>query len=353
MDCLVAGHQKKPGLVQRSPAMGMLVFLTVVLAFFFIGCAHQPAEQPSDAGGILSAPPPERRDEAAAAVKDSITGAADAQAQAELERMAAEVERDEIRGGGAVAPKAEDELEKMAAEVERDEIRGAGTGPPESSDEDDEFADEFDLEEEETAAATVPDYLEPWNRAMFFLNDKFYFYLLKPATRGYRAVVPSDFRLAIKNFFHNLGAPVRFVSSLLQGEGRKAVRELGAFFINSTLGVFGFGDPATRDFGIQTTEEDLGQTLGAWGFGEGLYIVWPLLGPSTLRDTVGLVGGYFLDPVTYVDPIELSLGVRAGDVVNDTSFSLGDYESLKDVAIDPYEAFRDAYIQLRRKRIKE
>jgi phospholipid-binding lipoprotein MlaA len=218
------------------------------------------------------------------------------------------------------------------------------------SDEDLGFFGEGDSEEE---AVQVADPIAPWNRAMFYFNDKLYFWILKPVAKGYSAVVPKPARSGIRNFFHNLTMPVRMVSCLLQGKGRAASAELTKFLINSTVGVLGFGDPAARWDELKTNEEDLGQTLGTYGIGQGFYIVWPFLGPSTLRDSIGMIGDWFLDPVSYVNPSEAAMGTRATDIVNKTSFRIGDYESLKEAAIDPYVALRNLYIQNRKKKIKE
>ena len=206
---------------------------------------------------------------------------------------------------------------------------------------------------EEVQTIQVPDPIEPWNRLWFEVNDDLIIYALEPVAKGYKKVVPDDFRLAIKNFFRNLGTPVRFVSSVLQGNAEKAGNELGSFLINSTLGVFGLGTPAQEVYGLKTTDEDLGQALGSKGVGHGFYIVWPIVGPSSLRDTVGMAGGYFLDPITYFKPTELSFGLRTLDAVNSTSFHIGDYESLKGFSIDPYESLRDAYLQRRAKQVKD
>jgi len=209
-----------------------------------------------------------------------------------------------------------------------------------------------DLEAEEVAEG-VADPFEQWNRAMFLFNDKLYFWLLKPVSKGYKAVVPTPVRRGVRNFFHNITAPVRMVSALLQGKGRAASAELTGFLINSTVGVLGFGDPAKRWPELSPSEEDLGQTLATYGIGNGFYIVWPILGPSTLRDSVGMVGDWFLDPVWYVEPFEAYLPLWAVDNVNDTSFRIGDYESLKEAAIDPYIAIRNVYIQNRKKKVGE
>jgi len=212
---------------------------------------------------------------------------------------------------------------------------------------------EFFGEDTKEEVVHVADPLSPWNRAMFHFNDKLYFWLLKPLSRGYRAVIPTPVRSGVKNFFRNITMPIRMVSCLLQGKGRAASAELSRFLINSTVGVLGFGNPAKRWPELSPSEEDLGQTLGSYGIGNGFYIVWPVLGPSTLRDSVGMVGEWFLDPVSYVDPTEAYLEIWTLDKVNETSFRIGDYESLKEAAIDPYVAFRNAYIQHRKKKVEE
>jgi len=208
-------------------------------------------------------------------------------------------------------------------------------------------------EEAEEEVVQVADPLAPWNRAMFLFNDKLYFWALKPLARGYRAVIPKPARSGIKNFFHNLTMPIRMVSCILQGKGRAASAELTRFLINSTVGVLGSGNPAKRWPELNPSEEDLGQTLATYGIGNGFYIVWPILGPSTLRDSVGMVGNWFLNPVSYVHPTEAYLEIRAVETVNETSFRIGDYESLKEAAVDPYVAFRNAYIQYRKKKVEE
>jgi len=199
----------------------------------------------------------------------------------------------------------------------------------------------------------VADPLSPWNRAMFHFNDKLYFWLLKPFSRGYKVVIPTPVRSGVKNFFHNITMPIRMVSCLLQGKGRAASAELSRFLINSTVGVLGFGNPAKRWPELSPSEEDLGQTLGSYGIGNGFYIVWPVLGPSTIRDSIGMVGDWFLDPVSYVESTETYVGVWTFENVNETSFKIGDYESLKEAAIDPYVALRNAYIQHRKKKVEE
>ena len=230
------------------------------------------------------------------------------------------------------------------------------SAPGIEEDSDDDFSDdELDLfdDEFEEDKVQVADPLAFWNRAMFHFNDKFYFWVLKPVARGYRAAVPSPVRIGVRNFFTNLTTPIRLVNCILQWKWRAANAEFARFLLNSTVGVLGFGNPAKKYPKLNPDEEDLGQTLGVYGIGNGFYVVWPFLGPSTLRDSVGLVGDLFLNPVCYVEPTEAAVGITAYETVNETSFQIGDYESLKKAAINPYEALRDAYIQHRESKVKE
>lgn len=204
----------------------------------------------------------------------------------------------------------------------------------------------------ETPPATIADPLEPVNRAMFVFNDKAYFWVMKPVARGYRAVVPQGVRLSVRNFFSNLGTPARFANNLLQGKLKGAGAELLRFVINSTIGIAGLFDPARTGFRIEPRDEDLGQTLGHYRVGQGLYVVLPILGPSTARDTVGRVGDYFADPLSYVADPWAETGVRAYKAENELSLSIGDYEDLGKSSLDPYAAVRDAYIQNRAEKVR-
>ncbi|MFZ7125935.1 MAG: VacJ family lipoprotein [Desulfobacterales bacterium] len=224
-----------------------------------------------------------------------------------------------------------------------------------STDEMDEWADEEDEwgDEDAEPVPSVADPIKPWNQAMFHINDKLYFWLLKPVARGYRYVVPMPVRRGVNHFFGNLTAPVRVVNSVLQGKPNRASIEVGRFFINVIEGGFGFIDAASHYTELDSSPEDFGQTLGHYGIGNAFYIVWPLLGPSTLRDTVGYAGDFFLDPLRYLDPLEARLGVRAFERVNAVSLRIGDYEALKEAALSPYEALKDAYIQNRHQLVRK
>lgn len=229
------------------------------------------------------------------------------------------------------------------------------SSPEEVSTERDESENVFDEFEEEYKGKSiqVADPLAPWNRLMFHVNDKLYFWFLKPLARGYTFIFPRVIRTGIKNFFRNIFTPIRFTNSLLQGNHTAAGHEFASFILNSTWGVLGFGEPAQKKLKIPLSDEDFGQTFGAYGIGNGFYIVWPIIGPSTLRDSVGLVGDRFLNPISYVDPTSLAIGIWFYDRLNEVSFRIGEYEAIKEAAIDPYDAIRDGYIQFRRAKVAE
>ncbi|MBF0341370.1 MAG: VacJ family lipoprotein [Magnetococcales bacterium] len=199
----------------------------------------------------------------------------------------------------------------------------------------------------------VSDPLEPWNRFVFIFNDLFYHGLLKPVAMVYALIIPEPVRVLVSNFFHNLAMPQHFVSALLQGKWETAGRELSRFGINTVLGGLGFFDVAENHFNLKSADEDIGQTLGTYGIGDGIYIEWPILGPSTLRDSVGMAGDALLNPLSYYPENHWTrLEIYGGKVVNHTSRHIGEYEDLKKAAIDPYIALRDAYLQMRHDQIR-
>lgn len=246
-----------------------------------------------------------------------------------------------------------DKEQALLAENDLDEDEKALMDDALDEDEEALFEDDLDdWEDEDLELATVADPLEWFNRAMFQFNDKLFLYLLKPAAKGYRAVTPTPVRTGVSNFFTNLLFPIRLVNCILQGKGQSAEAEVAKFFYNSTAGVLGFGNPSKKYAALNPDPEDLGQTLGTYGIGDGFYIVWPILGPSTFRDTVGLAGSSVINPITYVDPAEAAYALRGYDYFNRLSFRIEDLEALMDAAFDPYEATRDLYIQSRQSRIK-
>jgi len=217
----------------------------------------------------------------------------------------------------------------------------------------DDLESDYVPEEEGEAPVTLYDPLEPFNRAMYHVNDKLYFWLLKPVSQTYGEVVPEPARISVRNFFSNLAFPVRFLSCLLQADFSGAVKESGRFVVNTLWGVGGLLDPSSKnELDLPKQNVDLGQTLGIYGLGPGFYIVWPVLGPSSLRDTVDIAGRHFLSPVSYLNPWYAPMTVRGYEAVNDTSLRIGDYEALKGAAIDPYLSIRDAFAQYRKQKIE-
>jgi len=212
-------------------------------------------------------------------------------------------------------------------------------------------------EEEEEEGPEIADPLAPFNKVMFHVNDKLYFWVLKPVTQVYSHIIPEDFRIVFSNAYDNFKSPVRMLNNLLQLRLKAAGNELIRFLFNSTAGIGGLGDVARDALGIKKQEADFGQTLGHYGVGHGFYIVLPVLGPSSLRDTVGFAGDRLMYPLTYVSkdvlPVEATVGIAAHEKVNDTSFRIGDYESFKESAVEPYVSMRDAFVQHRKKKVEQ
>jgi phospholipid-binding lipoprotein MlaA len=163
--------------------------------------------------------------------------------------------------------------------------------------------------------------------------------------------MPDMVRIGVQNFFSNLSTPIRLVNCLLQGKGGDTEIEFARFLTNTTIGFLGFRDPAKAFHDLNKKDEDLGQTLGVWGVDNGWYIILPFLGPSTVRDAAGRFGDMFLNPLYYLEPIQLSTGVWAFEKINDISFRIGDYETIKEAAFDPYESIRDGYLQRRASKV--
>ncbi len=217
--------------------------------------------------------------------------------------------------------------------------------------------------EKDLMMQVVADPFAGLNRAMFVFNDKLYFWVLKPVASGYRVVVPTPVRVSVKDFFFNLLSPVRFVNCIFQGKWKSAEGEFCRFMVNTTAGCLGLYNVVRDKPQFNPPEEDFGQTLGYWNVDNGFFIVWPLFGPSTLRDTVGSLGDWALNPVSFMQLVNVDAGQLTSTttnvvaysvrVVNDTSFRIGDYETLKNASLDPYEAFRNAYIQNRLSKIAQ
>jgi phospholipid-binding lipoprotein MlaA len=280
-----------------------LLCVAVVVAFFVVLCGFTPADAFREKGMIYLAQQTEESAE----------------------------KKSEAPGGEVL-----DEAETEGEDEDDDEY-----------DDDDEYADEEDVE-------LIPDPFIEMNTGLYHFNDKMYFWVLKPVSRGYGFIIPQELRVAVRNVFYNIRFPVRFINCLLQGKGRKSGAEFGQFFINSTAGFLGLANVAANYPELQPSKEDLGQTFAVWGFDNGAYLTLPFLGPSSLRDGLGRLGDTFLDPIWWLfEDFWVSVAIRAGEAVNDVSLRIGEYEALKDAAIDPYVMLRNAYVQNRIKLIAE
>lgn len=284
---------------------------------------------PDQGSGILESGQVSGRNETAMKSNVTLSGATDG---AVLEKEAVSREKAVLKA----------EVELKAEAVPKDEAVSKS-----------EAAKEEAETEEADEDVTIADPIEPVNRVIFQINDKFYFWALKPVAKGYNAVVPEPARISVKNFFRNVAMPVRFVNSLLQGQFKRAGTELARFGINTLIGLVGFFDVAKSRFDMNQQNADFGQTLGVYGMGGLMYIVWPLVGPSTVRDTIGLAADSFLYPVSYIQPFEAAFGVGAYEQINKTSLELGTYEDMKESSVEPYIGVRDAYIQYRNGLIKK
>jgi phospholipid-binding lipoprotein MlaA len=191
------------------------------------------------------------------------------------------------------------------------------------------------------------DPLEAINRPVFSFNMTADRYVLRPVAKTYAAVVPSAVRTGIYNFFENLFYPTVIVNDLLQGKFVQASRDTARFVMNSTYGLAGFLDPATM-VGLEKNNEDLGQTLGRWGVGEGWYLMLPILGPTTNRDLIGRVGDNWTDPLQYVESIETGERiVLTGIQAIDGRSRLLDFDAILEQQFDPYVFMRTAYLERR------
>ncbi|MBM3516966.1 MAG: VacJ family lipoprotein [Alphaproteobacteria bacterium] len=202
----------------------------------------------------------------------------------------------------------------------------------------------------------VNDPFEPLNRAVFRFNVAVDDALIRPAAVVYRAVVPDPGQIMVHNFLTNLEAPVVFANDVLQGESERAAITLSRFLMNSTIGFGGFLDPATYA-GLERHNEDFGQTVAVWGAGDGAYLMLPLFGPSSPRDTAGLIVDHFLDPFAYIvddgDHDEwFSVGRLALSAVDLRARHLEELDEIERTSIDFYATVRTLYRQRRAAEIR-
>jgi len=224
----------------------------------------------------------------------------------------------------------------------------------------DNVPDEADEEKD----LVINDPWEGFNRKIHAFNDLFFRYLMKPVAQGWNFITPAFLRQGINNFFNWAYTPGRLVSNLLQAKLTGAGRETAQFVINGTVGMLGFYNASKEIFSLEQTNEDFDQVFGKWGIPEGPYIVWPFIGPYTVRGTFGFGGDVTFQPQTilvpvYIQPrtiwvdIGLIVGFYSARAVNRFSLDPDEYDNLIKDSIDPYVFIRDIYLQNTRKNVAD
>jgi phospholipid-binding lipoprotein MlaA len=211
-------------------------------------------------------------------------------------------------------------------------------------------ADEFLGEDYVDVAESDP--LEPSNRAVFGANEVVYRFVFDPVTDFYELVLPKPVRRSVLRFFDNLGEPAVVLNELLQLNPVRAGRTGARFAINTTVGVAGLFDPA-RKIGLEPNRTDFGETLGAYGLGQGVYLVIPVLGPSTARDLVGSVVNGFLQPHAYFLAYAPTFLLATGGGLSRYEANRPELEALREGSVDFYSALRSAYLMERAAGVRE
>jgi phospholipid-binding lipoprotein MlaA len=209
-----------------------------------------------------------------------------------------------------------------------------------------------------TGCATLPsgktDPRDPWerfNRSTFQFNDALDRAIARPVAKGYVKVTPRVVRTGVSNFFSNLETVPTIINDALQGKFRQAGHDSARFLLNSTLGLGGLFDPASSA-GLDSNDEDLGQTLGKWGVKSGPYIVLPILGPSTARDAFARAADTYMEPVAYLSDESTRYIIRGVDLL-DQRASLLDLDSQLERSYDRYAFIRNAWLQRREYQVKD
>jgi len=193
------------------------------------------------------------------------------------------------------------------------------------------------------------DPLEPFNRAIYTVNDGLDKVVMKPVSTVYKGILPQFVRTGVTNFFSNLNDILTALNNLLQGKFADAISDVGRIALNTTVGVLGLVDVGT-EVGLEKHKEDFGQTLGRWGVADGPYLQMPFFGPSSFRDAVGTFADFKLDPVRWIwrNHIPVRNSLWGLYYVNLRANLLDSTKILDEAALDPYEFQRDAYLQRRR-----
>ena len=212
-----------------------------------------------------------------------------------------------------------------------------------------------------TTLASEKECFEKVSRGIFNFNLAFDRAVLKPIAKGYNKL-PEPVKNGTGNFTSNIATLLSVPNYVLQGNFKGAADASGSFLINSTIGILGFGNPAAK-LGFEVQKEDVGQTLGMYGVGNGCYFVMPVLGPTTVRDSVGMFADTLIDPFAVVTWREKELkgisgskidyvGVKGASAVDFRGDNMKNFESLEKNSIDFYSSMKSIYLQDRDKKIK-
>ncbi len=218
----------------------------------------------------------------------------------------------------------------------------------------------FTLSFNTVSAKSEKECFEKVSRGIFKFNKGFDNLILKPIAKGYNKL-PEPIKKGTGNFTSNIATLLSIPNYLLQGELESAGDATGSFLINTTVGILGLGNPAAS-LGFEAQKEDLGQTLGTYGVGGGCYFVMPILGPTTVRDTVGMIGDTLVDPFAQITWHEKEmkgfsgskqdyLGVKAAAAVDFRGDNMTNFDSLEKNSIDLYSSTKSLYLQNRKKQI--
>lgn len=206
-----------------------------------------------------------------------------------------------------------------------------------------------------TGCATVDDKdpMEGYNRAIFAFNETADEYVAEPVAKAYVAVTPEPVVKGINNFFNNIRDFITFINDILQFKGEHAINDGGRVLVNTTIGLLGFIDVHSMNGG-ERRKEDFGQTLAFYGWENSAYFVLPLLGPSTVRDTGGLlVDSLFFDPISYIENVRVRNAIRVVQFIDARAELLNATAILDEAALDPYAFQRDSYLQYRERLIND
>ena len=308
--------------------------LSLLSVLLLAACSsHAPKSTPPVADTAVVSPSPAETAPQASVAEPSLDATATASTAA----------TDSVPAASDATAVAEDSATAAAPTVAEDDFAALyGTPAPQAG---------SDSSSEAGTAAVSYDPWERYNRSMHRFNLGLDRYIAHPLATAYVHVVPTPARLGVSNFFDNLKSPVTMVNQLLQGHPVKALKTLGRFVMNTTLGIGGLFDPATAA-GLPHGSEDFGQTLGVWGWHNSRYFELPLFGPRTLRDTFGLAGDIPLSPLRQIDDTTVRYGLTGVQLVNTRANYLS-LDDMRNEAPDEYALTRDAWMQRRNYMIQQ